>query len=65
MEVTPSGIVMEAREEQPLKQASPREVREEGRVMETREEQLEKVLFFMVVTPVKYLNPSKDLILLF
>ena len=40
MEVTPSGIVMEVREEQPIKQEPPREVRVEGSVREVREEHL-------------------------
>ena len=39
MEATPSGIVIEVREEQPEKQLPLREVRVEGRVTEVREEQ--------------------------
>ena len=64
MEVTPSGITMEVREEQLEKHWPPMEVTVEGMLMEVREEQPVKVLVFMVVTLVKYLNPSKDLILL-
>jgi len=39
MEVTPTGMVIEAREEQSQKTKSPMEVTPSGRVIEAREEQ--------------------------
>ena len=51
MEVTPSGIVIEVREVQALKQAAPRVVRVEGMMTERRDEQLPKQFRPMEVTP--------------
>ena len=69
MEVTPSGTTIEVREEQPLKQLSPREVRVEGRVTDVsvvlspkifwspliscKEVSLPRLLILVILTPLK------------